>query len=505
MKKVFLAIFIALLAAGGGVWWFLRGTGAQASLEETSTGFGADNLGVGRILRFSDGGTPLRIFQWLLPSASGIEVAQVLTQTDRQQIAIYQNGQFLAQLHLPRPEGVTEAFYRFAQLRDAAVIPGDVAVLLYRAQNATAVDIPLILALDLKTQSVRWSHRAAVERLAMAIDPKKPEDSAVIAYGDNGDLVRIPLALQAGEREGAKPPRAAAQAIEMPPEIQGITDLLPTGPSTFLISHRNGISAYLDAKGWNHISVPTPGPLGFVEPKSSLAFSGKQIWWQPEPGQLIQVKFDGTPVAMWNAKAFPLSAPNEKDAELLQLLGADTEGRLWFGLAAPTLLGPLIPSSQNAASIATPVGSILLNSKPKDGEWKADAPATAEPVQALPSEALDRGAWENYLHQGLDRLYCWDPGSGSLKRASWTASWRKLGPPSDFTIPLGDGALRPAAGGFLFGYGTLAWWLPLKELPLATAGTSGNSSAPPALAAFVVKAPPSPMMDLSGLPGTPNH
>ncbi len=505
MKKVFAVVFVLFLAVSGGLWWLLRSTPAQASLDETYSGFSADDLGVGRLLRFSNGGTPLRTIQWLRPSAGGIEVAQVLTQTDRQQIAIYQNGQLLTQLHLPRPDGVTEAFFRFAQLRDAAVLPGNVAILLYRAQNATAVDIPLILALDLETHSVRWSHRAAVERLALALDPKKPEDNAVIAYGDNGDLQRIPLTLQKGERAGAKPPRSAAQAIELPPEVQGITDLLPTGASTFLISHRNGLSAYLGTKGWNHISLPTPGPMGFVEPKSSLAFGGKQIWWQPEPGRLIQVKFDGTPVAMWDAKAFPLTSPNEKDSELLQLLGADAEGRLWFGLAAPTLLGPVIPSPQNVASIPASTGSAIGNAQPKEGAWKSDAPATAEVVQPLPSEALDRSAWENYLHQGLDRLYCWDPGSGSIKRASWTTSWRKLGPPSDSTIPLGDGALRPAAGGFLFGYGTQAWWLPLKEFPLAEAGTSGEALPPPALATFVVKAPPSPMMDLSRLPGTPKN
>ncbi|MBL0312604.1 MAG: hypothetical protein IPP78_07815 [Holophagaceae bacterium] len=180
---------------------------------------------------------------------------------------------------MPRPEGVTEGFYRFAQLRDAAVLPGDVAVLLYRAQDATSADVPLIVAMDLNTQSVRWSHRAAVERLTLELNQNQAGGSgnkAVIGFGDKGELVRLPLALQKGEREGAKAPHAGAQSIEMPPEIQGVADLIPTGDSSLLISHRMGLSAYLGSKGWHQIALPVPGPLGFVEPKSSLAFNGKR-------------------------------------------------------------------------------------------------------------------------------------------------------------------------------------------------------------------------------------
>ena len=508
MKKALLVIFLVVLALGGSAWWLLRVRSAPFSLDESSTSFSADNLGVGRLFRYTDGGRPLRAFHWLRPSAGGIEVAQVLTQTDQQQIGIFQNGLRTAQMHVPRPEGVAEAFFRFAQLRDAAVQPGDVAILLYRAQDATPADVPLIVALDLNTQSVRWSHRAAVERLVLAPNPNpaNPNDNSVIGFGDKGELLRLPLRLQNGEREGAKAPRAAALSIEMPPEIQGVTDLIPTSESSLLISHRMGLSAFLGEKGWNHISLPAPGPLGFVEPKSSLAFNEKKIWWQPEPGRIIQVKADGTPVAMWEPKTFPISTPFEKDAELLQLLGADSEGKLWFGLAAPTLLQPVVIPIQNGApdsgSPAAPAGSPVT----KESEWKSDAPATAESTPAIQPqsiEGVDRAAWEGYLRQGLDRVYCWDPESGMIKRASWTECWRKLGPPSDFSIPLGDGALRPAAGAFLFDSSTQAWWLPLKELPLVAVGTSGKALPPPALGPLVVKAPPSPMVDLAGLPGTP--
>lgn len=502
MKKALLLAFLVALALGGSAWWLLRTGSTPYSLDESFTSFSADNLGAGRLFRFTDGGRPLRTFHWLRPTAGGIEVAQVLTQTDQQQIGIFQNGLLIAQLHVPRPDGVTDGFYRFAQLRDAVVVPGNAAVLLYRAQDATSADVPLIVAVDLNTQSVRWSHRAAVERLALdqgqAASGAAGAMNTVIGYGDKGELVRLPLALQADEREGAKGPRAIAQAMELPPEIQDITDLVPTGGAHMLISHRMGLSAYLGKEGWNHLSLPAPGPLGFVEPKSSLAFNGKKIWWQPEPGRLLQVEPDGTPVALWEPRTFAIPAPYEKDAELLQLLGGDPEGRLWFGLAVPTLLRPVANPTQETAPVPNPA--------PKDGETKPDAAATAAPMPAAPPqtiEGVDRGAWETYLHQGLDRVYCWDPESGAIKRASWTECWRKLGPPSDFSIPLGDGALQPEAGGFLFDSGTQAWWLPLKDLPLLAAGTSGQALPPPTLGPLVVKAPPSPMVELEGLPGSP--
>lgn len=494
MKKTLLAVFVSMLVLGGSAWWLLRVRSAPFSLDESFRSFSADNLGVGRLFRYTDGGRPLRAIHWLRPSAGGFAVVQVLTQTDQQQIGIFQNGLLAAQMHVPRPEGVTEGFYRFAQLRDAVVLPGDVAVLLYRAQDATSADVPLIIAMDLNTQSVRWSHRASVERLALALTQAQTNNKAVnsvIGFGDKGELVRLPLALQKDEREGSKPPRAGARSIELPPEIQGVTDVIPTGEASLLISHRMGLSAYLGDKGWNQITLPIPGPLGFVEPKSSLAFNGKKLWWQPEPGRLIHVKADGTTVAMWEPKSFPISAPYEKDADLLQLLGADAEGKLWFGLAVPTLLQ-----------------SMPDTSKPKPDASPSDAATQAEPAPMLQPQALegmDRSTWESYLRKGLDRVYCWDPESGAIKRASWTECWRRLGPPSEFSIPMGDGALRPVAGGFLFDSGTQAWWLPLKELPLVAVGISGEALPPPTLGPLVVKAPPSPMTDLSGLPGTPKQ
>ncbi len=513
MKKALIAALVLMLSMGGGIWWWLRSRSTTFSVDEPAMGFSADNLGVGRLFHYAEDGRPLRAFHWLRPSAGGIEVAQVLTQTDQQQIGIFQNGLLMEQLHVPRPEGVTEGFYRFAQLRDAAVVPGDVAVLLYCAQDATSADVPLIVALDLKTRAIRWSHRAAVERLALAMNPRQDKGNvnhdAVIGFGDAGELVSLPLLLQPGEREGAKPPRACARSIEMPPEIQGVTELIPTGDSSFLISHRMGLSAYLEGAGWNHVSSPPPSPLGFVEPKSNVVFSGKRLWWQPEPGRIIQVQSDGTPVALWEPQNFPIPAPYEKDAEMLHLLGADTDGKLWFGLAAPTLTQPAATSVQPVGTVdAAAAGTPAPPSPAKDGGSKPDAPAKAESTPEPQPEntgGMDRSAWESYLRQGQDRIYWWDPESGAIKRASWTDCWRKLGPPSDSSLPLGDGGLIPRSGGFLFSSGTQAWWLPLKELPLVAAGASGKASPPPVLEPLVVKAPPSPMTDLSGLPGSPQN
>ena len=145
MKKLVLALFILLLAVGGGAWWLLRGSSSLSSLEEGPSGFTSESQGVGRLLRFQEGGTPLRTFQWVRPNEGGVVVAQILTQTDHQQIALFKDGQIMARMHVPRPDGISEGFYRFAQLRDALVVPGNAVVLLYRAQDATAADVPVIL------------------------------------------------------------------------------------------------------------------------------------------------------------------------------------------------------------------------------------------------------------------------------------------------------------------------------------------------------------------------
>ncbi len=505
MKKAMIVLGVLCLLAVGGAWWFMRGSTAAVSLDEASTGFSATNQGAGRLLRFQDGGTPLRIFQWLKPVSGGAVVAQVLTQTDRQQIALFQNGQLMSQMHVARPDGVSDGFYRFAQLRDAVIVPGDVAVLLYRAQDATSADMPVILALDLKTQGIRWCHRAVAEHLSLGGTPGKPDDSVVFAYSVQGDVVRLPLALQKGEREGAKPPRAAAVAIELSPEIDSVTGFIATSHSTFIISHRKGLSAFLGEKGWNNISNPAPSDLGFVEPKSSLAIAGHTIWWQPEPGQLIGVKPDGTPVAKWSSTTFNIPAASAKDAELLQLLGADPTGKLWFGLAAPTLAFSA-PLPQPPTPTPTPTTSSSTAVSPAtDTGWKAEGHATTtapvnDSTTRAPAQALDRSAWEAYLRLGLDRLYCWDPASGAVRRVSWTECWRNLGPPSDFSIPMGDGDLHPAAGGFLFGSGTQAWWLPLDALTLNQVSTSAKAGPAPILEPLVMQAPPTP--SVSDLPGS---
>ena len=501
MKKLVLALFILLLAVGGGAWWLLRGSSSLSSLEEGPSGFTSESQGVGRLLRFQEGGTPLRTFQWVRPNEGGVVVAQILTQTDHQQIALFKDGQIMARMHVPRPDGISEGFYRFAQLRDALVVPGNAVVLLYRAQDATAADVPVILALDLKTQAIRWCHRALVERLTLWPDPKGDQ---VFGFSGQEAVVRLPLALLNGEREGAKPPRAAAQTTELPPEIAGVTDLVPTGSKTFLLSHRMGLSAYLGEDEWHHVSAPTANALGFVEPRSSLASTGKIFWWQPEPGTTIQVKMDGTPIAMLNAKTFGLPGPSAKDGDMLQLLGADSEGRLWFGLATPTLVASLTSSSPSPITTPPPIKVATPQMDPDkapapENKLKADSPATKEAAPP-PPEAPDRTAWEGYLHQGLDRLYCWDAQTGALKRTSWSEYWRTLGPPPDLTIPMGAGSLRAASGGFLFSYGTQAWWLPLAALPLTPTSISGKALPPPDLPPLVVRSAPTP--SLTGLPGS---
>ena len=118
MKKALLAVFIMMLVLGGSAWWLLRTRSTPSAFDEPFTSFSANNVGAGRLFRYTDGGRPLRAFHWLRPSAGGIEVAQVLTQTDQQQIGIFQNGLLTAQLHVPRPEGVAEGLREFIARRE---------------------------------------------------------------------------------------------------------------------------------------------------------------------------------------------------------------------------------------------------------------------------------------------------------------------------------------------------------------------------------------------------
>jgi len=428
MKK----LAIALLAAGLlllGLWCVIRRKpGALPPVGEEQAAFRVETVEQGTLLTYSDAQTPLRSLKWLPGSTT---IAQVVTQSDRQQITLFKDGAFASYL-VPKPPGVREGFFRIAELRDARVVDGSVALLLYGAPGND--ELPLVLALDLATKDIRWIHRAAGERLAMTDGP----EGIAYLFGSASPPVRLPLALASGERTSPTGTRSAARRLELPPEVLEISDLKPTGAWTFLIAHRGGLSAYLGSKGWTHHPVPENAPTQFQDVKGALGGSGKRLWWQPFPGTVLQVLADGTPKAQW--LELPAAEPFARDAALLHLVGTDGDGLLWFDLAVP-------------------------------GE---PVPAPAEPAQPEGTTTLSLEDWPAYAAKGLDRVYRWD----SQKRVLQRCEWSSLTVPQGFPRPANGLRLAPETGVLMLERGPAAWLLPLSGLTFRDPTPSGKPLQP---------------------------
>jgi hypothetical protein len=430
MKKlalIALALVVAIIALGLAV---RRNPAAVPFSEDPAAAFRIEPAGAGTTFGYSDPTTPLRAVRWLPPQPGGIQLVQITTQSDRQMVAWFKDGAFQATCLVPKPTGVRDGFFRLAELADGLVIDSDAAILLYRPADAGSAELPLALALDLTRQELRWMHRAAGDRLALA----EGAEPAVYLYGPR-TITRLPVALVSGEHVDAAGQRSSARTIDLPPEIQEIGSLLPTAPGAFLVAHRGGLSCFRGAKGWLHQPSPQDDLGWFKAIPPVLGGSGNHLWWQPRPGLVLRVQPDGTPKAAWSAEELATAEPFVHDAALLHLLGEDAAGRLWFDLATPVL-------PTGAAAPAAP-----------DAPPPAEAPAPAEPP------AID---WPAYVGQGLDRVYCWDPRKRSLQRIRLST----LAVPSGFTRP-GDGRdIRPAAGALSLRNGQTAWVLPLAALPL---------------------------------------
>lgn len=446
MKKAVLLSSLALLVLGGGtagtVWLLQRPAHAGPPEDEAAQSVSARPEGAGVLLEIHDGGLPLRSLRWIGPLPGGVVVAQIATQSDRQQVAVVKEGRTVGLFLVPKPAGVGDGLFNHAELQDAALMEGAL-VLLYKPLGGAEGDPALVLALDLASSSLRWCHRAQGERLAAANAPK---DAAVFLYGRTSPIQRLPVALQKGEAAGIAPLRSALKPYELPVELGEIGDLLPTGAWTFLVAHSKGLSAYNgSAKGWTHLPAPPPSRLGFPDSRGALAQTGKRFWWQPEPGGVIPVQADGTPIADTEAPVIVIPDP-ALDASMLKLLGGDADGRLWFGLAAPSLRAPK-PSMPPPAAGAEGAGA---------------APAIQELPEFTSAELL---AWETHLKGDLGRVYCFDPAGRKVQRLAWSEAWTVLKAPDGFSRPALAGGLRPGAGGALLVADRGAWWLPLKAFP----------------------------------------
>jgi len=419
-RALLITAVVAVLA--GGAWFALRNGPSVAPLDEAGGGFKLEPAPPGRLFTMLDSQIPLRALHWLQPLPGGVVVAQLVTQTDRQELILFREGQPPATFRVGVPQGVTAGFWRFAVLKDAALAQGGAAVLLYQGGDGEAA---VAVALDTTTQAVRWAHRGAFARMALT-----EAGDAVYLFGGKGPIQRLQMAASGGQ----------ARTIEPAPDMGAVEDLLPTGPVTFLASHGKGLSAYGADQAWTHF----PGPEDHGVPcqgwTSSLTRAGHRIWWQPAPGGLLEVRGDGTAVGPWTPQGFAAEDANGRDARLLRILGADPGGALWFDLATPV------------AMVAPPPPP------------PAQEPSSPEEAAVPPAPAPE--PWGPYVAQGLGRIYRLRPDGKTLDRLAWNRCWGALTPPPEIPPPGPGQPGRPAGNGLLVEGPRRAWWLPLSALPL---------------------------------------
>lgn len=434
MKKILWipALLLAALTAGG-VWWGLRPSSGTPLDEPRAAAFSIQPLQSGWLIQHLDEQIPLRAFRWVPAQGEGALVAQLLTQNDEQQVHLFTAGRLEGSWKIERPQAVTESFFRFAELKDAIVLPDSTALLLYVSGGGP--EESLLAWLDLRSGSLRWSLRLQGSRFAYAADPKDP---AVFVWGPAGAMQRVALA-------HGKTPRA--EIIELPAETTTPADLIPTGAWSFLLSHAKGLSAYAGTKGWTHHPQPEPTPpLSFPGTQSRLARHGSTIWWQPFPGALYEV---GPKAASIRAITLELGAADgpSRDARLLRLLGSDGKGDLWFGLANPVIANPAPPA------------------EPPTDRQEEKAPA-ADPVSLAPAtpspEEIE--AWRQHLARGLGRLYRSPVSGGTPRRYEWSALWRSWPGGPGLPSNQGDTGLRPESGFIVFEAEQKVWWLPLSAI-----------------------------------------
>lgn len=441
MKKLLLVLAV-LTVLGTGLWWLARRPVGNGTLDGAAEAFKVATLpqGPGYTITFDDSSTPLRTFRWLRPTADGSVLAQVVTQTDRQEIGIFRDQKQVARFEVARPAELPEGYFRLAELQEAAVVPGDCAVLLYR--NPNAPELAWVVAVDLPAGRLRWQLQLPAEHLTLSAAAKNP---TVTCFGGNAPIRRLPLALQKNEQPGQA--RKLSPGLDLPTDLPRVVDLLSLRDGTLLAVGPLGLAVHR-GESWTFHPAPPPSALGFVEPRGRLVEAGGKTYWQPEPGLLTELGPDGKPGALLTAQDFGLAGEaQELDAYLWQLLGADASGDLWFGLAAPTLKAPAAPA---------PVHEV-----PKEEGWTAEAPASAAPLPAAP--ALDLAAWEAHLAKGLGRIYRYTPGKGAPRRLVWAEVWPRLVLPG-LPVPAGDAGLRPESGLFLAGNGRQVWLSPLSAL-----------------------------------------
>jgi hypothetical protein len=426
-----------LVLLGGGLWLSLRHQPSGSLLDDAPSPFLVEAGEPGRLITYKDPQVPLRALRWVGPLGNGLLAAQVLTQSDRQQVTFFRDGQALPTLQVPKPAVMGEGAWRVAVLSDVAVLPGGDAALLYTAPDTATAD-GVVVAVALASAEVKWTHRGAFQRMALA----EGTDPGLYLYGGKAPILRLSLAAAKAAGPGRVLPAGVVKVLELPAEIAAVEALLPTGGSNFLASHDKGLSAFLGSKGWVHYPAPEDRGVACAGWRSTLVLAGRKRWWQAVPGRLTQIFPDGAPAADWLPEGFAEEDPFAPDARLLRLLGAEAGGALWFALAAP------VAAPAPAVSAAVPA--------PPVEEAKG-------PEAATQPQGVD---WAAYAAKGLDRIYRWDDAHKRLERCSWAEAQAALKVPAGVG-QLGTGSiLRPEAASLLVEGNRCAWWLPLGALPL---------------------------------------
>jgi hypothetical protein len=426
----------AALAAGlllAGISWVLRRTPGTAPQEEAYIPFKAQPLGAGTLTELQPPPSPLRALRWTNPLPGGAAVAQILSQTGRQQVVLIQEGNPGPHLLLACPQGVPASFFQFAELADAAVVPGETLALLYRGLRQE--ESGLVMVWDLRGNRLQTWCRTQGERLALAADRR-----SLFLFGGAAPIGHLDL----GTHRGPGP--ATPSQVDLPAEVKEVTGFLPLGGASFALTHPGGLALWRDG-AWTHPAVPPASALGFNKGCGTVAGARGAAWWQPEPGLLLPLGADGTPGTPVDLKAL-LPEAAALDAPLLRLLGVDPDGQLWFDLAKPNLPPP----------IHLPAGAVQA---PTESEPVAAAPPPLVPAEFV---TFTREAMEAHLALGLDRLYRWQPKTKAMARVLWSEVWNRLGAPTDLPRPTGGADLRPEAGGLHLGAPERRWWLPLRAL-----------------------------------------
>ena len=437
MKRILLPVLaILLLALGLGAGFLLRrrpGGGPPPDTDHPP--FLVQPQGRGGSIAFQPSEIPIRSLRWSRPLPGRAVVAQLLTQSNRQQAMLFVDGQLRATLTLERPADIPGSVFNFAELADAAYLPGKFLLLLFRVPPSG--EDPLLLAWDLQRGGIRWTYRGPGNRLALS-----PQGHRAFLFGPGAPVQILQLTGQDG-RPLANPGSAK---VELPAGSPGFGDLLPTGPMDFMAVDPTGLFVWRNG-AWTQTPAPARSPLGFAPGGARLARAGDALWWQPEPGQLIQVGADGHVVASLPLAGL-VTGPRAQDTALLRLLGADPRGALWFSPVAPDFTVPPAPET-GVPDIPAPTAE----------------PAPALSVPVAPSPSL-QDTWAPYLKAGLGRVYRWQPGSPAMAVVEWSRIWAQLGAPAEIPCPEGDGGLAPEAEGCFMGGQEHRWWLPLAVLPL---------------------------------------